>query len=106
MSEKLLTIEEVARYLGLSEKAVKELVESGKLPAYRIGGSFLRFKREQLEVYRRRHPERKEPEKPAAAVRGTKYTFWERLEDFLYYNDFYIVSLIVLIVTALVVFDF
>ena len=114
MNEKLLTIEEVARHLGLSEKAVEELVKSGELPAYRIGGSLLRFKKEQLEIYRKRRnsgamargqlsPERRQSIKTSDSA---KYSFWEKLEDFLYYNDFYILSLILLILIVLVVFDF
>jgi len=114
MSEKLLTIEEVARYLGLSEKAVEDLVEKGELPAYKIGGSFLRFKKEQLDIYRKkrdpgviaRTPPRPELKESIERGGSTEYTFWERLEDFLYYNDFYILSLILLILIVLAVFDF
>ena len=109
MGEKLLTIEEVARYLNLPGETVKELVEKGELAAYKIGGSFLRFKRDQIEIYRQRaegqlrvagHPNvlKAENVKP--------YTFWERFEDFLYYNDFYILSSILLALIVLAVFEF
>ena len=109
MNEKLLTIGEVAQYLDLSKKAVEELVERGELPGYKIGGSFLRFKREQIELYRRRAEghlwvDRRNVPRPAGIT--TPYTFWERLEDLLYYNDFYILSLILLILIVLVVFEF
>ena len=115
MEEKLLNIEEVARYLNLSEKTVKQLVEKGDLPAYKIGGVILRFKREQIENYRKRRSSNLMAEKALSQERSTKvnfmpedankqrlwagrndlskpskisYTFLERLEDFLYYNDF------------------
>ena len=54
MNDRLLNIGEVAHYLDLPEKAVKELVEKGDLPAYKIGGVLLRFKREQVEEFRKR----------------------------------------------------
>ena len=130
MEEKLLNIDEVARYLNLPEKAVRELVEKGDLPAYKIGGSLLRFKKEQVESYRRRRDSVFITEKASylnkkrqgadidrqrlwidrkntlELSKATSYSFWERLEDFLYYNDFYILSLILLILIVLAVFGF
>jgi excisionase family DNA binding protein len=122
MPEKLLTIREVAEHLKVSEEEVKRLVDIGEIPAYRIGGSFLRFRKEQLEAIRSEideveesspdrakeeldkrgrptHPytdlerdiKRKEP-----IVRQYDYTFAERVRDFFYFNDFYIVSLAVI----------
>ena len=55
MDEKLLTITEVAHYLGMSEEAVEELVRKGDLPAYKIGENLLRLKKEHVENYRERH---------------------------------------------------
>ncbi len=108
MGEKLLTTAEVVRYLGLPEEAVRGLVEKGELPAYKIGGSFLRFKREQIEIYRRKMEGRVRSSRPdiSKADGSTPYTFGEKLEDFLYYNDFYILSLILLILIILAVFEF
>ena len=51
--EKLLTIREVSLYLGISEKEVIELAESQTIPAYRVGGVYLRFKRQQIEEFKR-----------------------------------------------------
>lgn len=111
MGEKLLTVEEVSGYLGLSEGEIRDLVEKGELPAYKIGGSFLRFKRGQIETYRRRvEAPRWAEHHDAPAISRTDdsppYSFWEKLEDFLYYNDFYILSLILLILIVLAVFKF
>lgn len=126
MEEKLLNIAEVARYLNLPEDAVRELVGKGELPAYKIGGQILRFKREQVEGYRKRQDsaftgEGVSKRRGADADKdglwidrknvsdlknATSYTFWERLEDFLYYNDFYILSMILLILIILAVFGF
>ena len=125
MEEKLLNITEVARYLNLSEQDIRELVDRSDLPAYRIGGILLRFKKEQVENYRRRRDakfieekaaflqQRKESgskwpsgERTHTEFKDGAYTFWERLEDFLYYNDFYILSLILLTLILLAVFGY
>ncbi len=131
MHEKLLTMEDVARYLGIPESEIQGIVEKGELPAYKIGGHLLRFKQEQVESYRQRResdllakqallgdrvikngftqivPEsgastgRKSAAKMSEAV---SYTALEKLEDFLYYNDFYILSLILLLLVVFAVF--
>ncbi|MFH1189473.1 MAG: helix-turn-helix domain-containing protein [Candidatus Omnitrophota bacterium] len=122
MSEKLLSIREVADHLKVSEEEVKRLVDIGEIPAYRIGGTFLRFRREQIEAIMDEieEVEEKEPEhaKPVLdgfgkpthhlteleneikakepAARQYDYTVLEKTRDFLYFYDFYIVSFIVI----------
>lgn len=130
MPEKLMTISEVARYLKISEDEVKRLVDIGEIPAYRIGGSFLRFRKEHLDAIRddveevekdvpaavkagldekgrpthhytdlEREARRKEP-----VVRQYDYTAGERLKDFFYFNDFYIMSFAIIAVLLFVIF--
>ncbi len=87
MPEKLLTAEEASGLLGISEEEIKKMVNKGELPAYQIGGRFLRFRREQLEAIRSgitaQLPERM-PAQPAI----------DKFLDFFYFNDFYIISAI------------
>src|SRR3989338_3937431 len=52
MPEKLLSIKEVAEYLKISEEEVKRLVDQGEIPAYKIGDTFLRFRKEQIDAIR------------------------------------------------------
>lgn len=130
MPEKLMTIRDVAEYLKVSEEEVKRLVDAGEIMAYKIGGTFLRFRKEQVDAVkleideveatepehskevhdpkaRRVHTysnleneiKRKEP-----AVGQYDYTMLERVRDFFYFNDFYIVSFI--IIGALIYFIF
>ena len=47
--EKLLSLKAAAEYLGIPEKRLKELSDHGVVPAYRIAGLYLRFKKSQLE---------------------------------------------------------
>lgn len=130
MPEKLLTIREVALILRISEEEVKRLVDIGEIPAYKIGGSFLRFRKEQIEAIRPEISliEEKEPEHAKAvldskgkpshqytdlerdikqkepAIRQYDYTTAERLRDFLYFNDFYILSFIIILILAYIIF--
>ena len=48
MTDDILTLKEVAEYLKLAEKTAYRLAAEGKLPGFKVGGSW-RFKREELE---------------------------------------------------------
>jgi len=50
MSDEILTIQELAEYLKLNEKTAYRLVGEGKLPGFKVGGSW-RFKREDIEAW-------------------------------------------------------
>jgi excisionase family DNA binding protein len=53
MTGRLLTTREVAELLGLSPKSVLRRWRAGELPGYRLGGTVLRFEREDLDAYLR-----------------------------------------------------
>jgi hypothetical protein len=65
------------------------MAESGAIPAYKVGGVYLRFKKEQIDSV-------KDKIKPNQAIMSIEGTTGERLRDFVYHNDFYILSLIVI----------
>ena len=117
-----MNIQEVARYLGLPEEEVKRLVDIGEIPAYKIGGTFLRFRVEQIqaikeevdslessaesrpkpvldnkghEVHTYAELER-EIKRHEPVVRQYDYTFLERLRDLWYFKDFYVLSALVI----------
>ncbi|MFA0710862.1 helix-turn-helix domain-containing protein [Vibrio splendidus] len=50
MVDQILTLKEVAAYLKLAEKTAYRLASEGKLPGFKVGGSW-RFKREDLEQW-------------------------------------------------------
>lgn len=50
MSDEILTLKEVAGYLKLTEKTAYRLAAEGKLPGFKVGGSW-RFKRADLEAW-------------------------------------------------------
>jgi excisionase family DNA binding protein len=50
MTDKILTLKEVAEYLKLAEKTAYRLAAEGKLPGFKVGGSW-RFKRDDIEKW-------------------------------------------------------
>lgn len=50
MHDEILTLKEVAEYLKLAEKTAYRLAAEGKLPGFKVGGSW-RFKRQDMESW-------------------------------------------------------
>jgi excisionase family DNA binding protein len=129
MPEHLLNIKEVAEYLGVSEEEVKRLVDIGEIPAYKIGDSFLRFRKEQIDAVRsevgdveKKDPARidikldghgqpthpyteleKDIKRKEARARQYDYSPAEKMRDFFYYNDFYILSAVIVAVLLIII---
>ncbi len=90
MSEKLLTTREASHVLGISEKDIINLANSNLIPHFKVAGEFLRFKRD--DVLRVRPAIKKKYNIP-----DKKHHRLEIIKEFLYFNDFYIVSLALII---------
>ena len=124
-SEKLLTLEEAARALGIPPDDVEGLIRSGRLPSFRLGGALLRLRQSDVEALRSeiaRRPDspprqvvtseagrgaptlsRPSPT-PEVSTASRPATAWDRIVDFFYYNDFYLIAfLIVLVLVAIIV---
>jgi excisionase family DNA binding protein len=97
--EKLLTVRDVSVQLGVSEKDVLDLAESGAIPAYKVGGVYLRFKKEQVDEYRKNHQDL--PQKDAGGKTATPN---DKLRDFFYFNDFYILAAVLMILLGYLVY--
>jgi len=97
--EKLLTVRDVSMLLGINEKEVLDLAENGTIPAYKVGGVYLRFKRDQVIEY-------KKTTKPPSAKpdTSTHYPVKDRFSDFFYYNDFYFLTVILIILLLVIIF--
>ncbi|MDD5254905.1 MAG: helix-turn-helix domain-containing protein [Candidatus Omnitrophica bacterium] len=96
MSEdKLLTIRDVSLLLGLSEKEVVDLSQTGVIPAYKVGGVFLRFKRQQVEDFMKTFSSKRKV--------AEKDTLFVRFQDFFYFHDFYVLSALLIFLLLVVI---
>ncbi|MDP8258650.1 MAG: helix-turn-helix domain-containing protein [Candidatus Aadella gelida] len=119
MSDKLLTLSELAEYLGLREERVIDLVDKKIITAYQLGGELLRFRKEQIDAIRSEIDSRvnemgemtagdiqrvrKEKLKISSKSAGGNDPR-EAISDFLYFNDFYIFSGILVVILLIVIF--
>ncbi|MBF0569394.1 MAG: helix-turn-helix domain-containing protein [Candidatus Omnitrophica bacterium] len=92
-----VTVREAAQIIGVSEGKVMELSEQKKLMSYRIADQYLRFKRVEVQQLK---------SSGTIVSENVKfpYTFQERLRDFFAYNDFYVVSFVVIIALLAIIF--
>lgn len=118
MPEKLLTLRELSSYLGISEEKITLLVEEGVISAYKIGGEFLRFRREQIEaIYSEINSRINDSDRiPVSEARAkvqerhkmildrSRSPNGDRFADFLYFHDFYIISGLLIIALLFVIF--
>lgn len=50
MNDEIVSIKEVAAYLKLTEKTAYRLAAEGKIPGFKVGGSW-RFRRSEIEKW-------------------------------------------------------
>jgi excisionase family DNA binding protein len=103
MSEKLLNVQEVCQYLGISEGDLRQLVDRGEIPAYRLGGTILRFRKDQIDKIKADGVP-KIIKLEEESLSNAAESRMEKLKDFLYFNDFYIISAIIVIILLVVIF--
>lgn len=97
--EHLLSPEEVKRILEVEERDLKQLIRKGDLRAYKIGGEYLRFREEEVFVLKERLPLSSKKKKLSSN------SLFFRLYDFWKFNNFYILSLILIAVLLFFVFS-
>ncbi|MCK5581519.1 MAG: helix-turn-helix domain-containing protein [Candidatus Omnitrophica bacterium] len=92
-----ISVRETAQLLGISEKKVMDMIDEKKLQAYRIANQFLRLKKSEVVGLRNSGSITNE------SVRFP-YSFRERVKDFFYYNDFYLLATIIILTLLYVIF--
>jgi len=97
MAEKFISVRDAAQTLGVSEKRIIDLVDDGKITAYKIGGQYLRLSKEQIDSL-------KDSKLIESETIQHKYNWPERIRDLIYFNDFYIVSLIIIVFLIFIIF--
>lgn len=125
MFEKLLTLKEVSEILRIPESDIEKFVSEGKIPAYKIGGKLLRFKRDQIEHLKKDIENFKSKkilkgnlsklyEMSSKGIlmrpeykKKANYSIIEKVKDFFYYYDFYIfVSILIAAIIILIIYNF
>jgi len=82
MSEGMLSLAEVMQYLSLDKTGVEELIRRDKLSAYKVGGTYLRFKKTQVvELKKQTKYKLKKKNPPFTGL----INFWE-------FNNIYIIT--------------
>ena len=97
MSSQYITVRETAQILTVSEKKVMDLIESGSLQAYKIADQFLRLKRNEVVNIL-------STGQVVSEGVSLGYTPGERVRDFFYFNDFYLVALVIIGVLLYIIF--
>ncbi|MBI3322920.1 MAG: helix-turn-helix domain-containing protein [Candidatus Omnitrophica bacterium] len=105
--EKLLTLEEAARRLGIGPDAVEQMIRQGRLASFRLGGDLLRVRLGDVERLRAPSTAGRAPSSRSVGVssrpRGGLGRLWDRVLDFFYFNDFYLVALLILLTLLAVI---
>ncbi len=89
--------------MGVGERIIKEMVDAGELPAYKIGGAFLRFKKSQLVLVKTSLQGKGIKKEEVQYDTETTGERREAIKDFLYFNDFYILSVIVIVIAVVLI---
>ena len=97
MSSQYITVRETAQIMAVSEKKVMDLIESGGLQAYKIADQFLRLKRNEVVNIR-------STGQVVSENITHSYTKAERIRDFFYFNDFYLVAFVIIGVLLYIIF--
>ena len=96
MKDKLFTTREVSHALGVSEKDVIDLASKNLIPHFKVAGEFLRFKKEDMLKI-------KPTIKKKYNIPEKKHRFTEVIREFIYFNDFYLISTMVIILLLWVI---
>lgn len=105
--EKLLTLEEAARRLGVDPDGVEQMIRQGRLASFRLGGHLLRVRLADVERLQGTSSAGRAPSSRSVGVssraraRGSRP--WDRVLDFFYFNDFYLVALLILLTLLAVI---
>ena len=105
--EKLLTLEEAARRLSVTPDGVERMIQAGRLASFRLGGHLLRVRLGDVDRLRGTSSSGRAPSSRSVGVarrgRSGVGRLWDRVLDFFYFNDFYLVALLILLTLLAVI---
>lgn len=95
----LLTEEEVQNYLGIDRPEIEKLMKRGKLTAFRVGGSYLRFRKEEVTAL-------KAGKRFVSAEQLGRRSWLDRTRDFWKFYSFYVLSSILIALAAVLIIQY
>ncbi len=101
----MISEKDAAAYLGISESRLRTLVDRKQVPAYSVGGTYLRFKTTELEGIKGLLTHAADPGTERIFHQEFKKTGrFERFIEFVRANDLYLVG--IAIIAAVLYFVF
>ena len=101
VGESYVSIQEASEILAMSHGEIHELIQERKLIAFKIGDEYLRLRKEQVydmeaknRINAELFPEDRTIHQNVSTVKNA--TVVEKVRDYFYFNDFYILSFLVI----------
>lgn len=103
LKEEYLSVHEAAEMLEISEDELRLLAHDHKIPSHNIAGVFLRLKKKEVEDLKNKWRIGRHDLFPAGHEHALpevveKPNLREKLSDFWYFNDFYILCSVIIVV--------
>jgi hypothetical protein len=108
LTEDYLSMKDACTMLEITEEELRALIKKHQVPTHNVAGVFLRLKRKEVEELKIKwrierelfpKPAKVFPHKPVVAKAG----LFSRLADFWYFNDFYILCSILIVLLLYVI---
>ncbi len=108
LTEDYLSVKDAAAMLEVTETELRELVKKHQVPTHNVAGVFLRMKRKEVEelkikwrIERELFPKEQKTFAHTSTVK--KAGFFSKLADFWYFNDFYILCSVLIVLLLYVI---
>ncbi len=108
LTEDYMSPKEAAALLEISEDELKALLQKHQIPSHQVAGAFLRLKKKEIEDLKNRWRIERElfPRPQASLSHKTSVMragFFGSIYDFWYFNDFYILCSVLIILLLYVI---
>jgi len=89
----MLTLDEVKNFLEVEQQVIEKFIQDDVLHAYKIGGVYIRFRKEEVLGLKYDVLLKKKNT-------GTSGSFGQQLWNFWRFNNFYIISVLIILALA------
>ncbi len=89
----MLSFDEVKNFLEVEQQVIEKFIRDGALHAYKIGGVYIRFRKEEVLHLKYDVLLKKKVAAPSVSTGAQLWNFWR-------FNNFYIISALVVVLLA------